>query len=171
MNTKKKLDDVSSRKKSEVKRVLEKNPEKIYELIEEDQEEKKQLIEIMRAEFFSGPLPHLDILLKYKEIDEEFPNRILKLVENQSQHRMNLETKSIDADIKLEHRGQDRAFILFFILIVGSFTLIYFDKGLGLHALIGTLVTGVITFLGSKRKQVKEIEIKDSKMKNNKPED
>lgn len=40
MNTKKKLDDVSSRKKSEVKRVLEKNPEKIYELIEEDQEEK-----------------------------------------------------------------------------------------------------------------------------------
>ena len=171
MNTKQKLDDVSSREKSELKRVLEKNPEKIYELIEEDQETKNQLIGIMRAEIFSGPLPHPDILLKYKEVDEEFPNRILKLVENQSQHRINLETKSIDADIKLEHRGQDRAFILFFILIVGSFTLIYFDKGLGLHALIGTLVTGVITFLGSKRKQVKEIEIKDSKMKNNKPED
>lgn len=42
----------------------------------------KEVITHFKQELYSGPIPHPDILLKFKEIDDSFPNRIMRMTES-----------------------------------------------------------------------------------------
>ena len=44
-------------------------------------EDKVMLEQQLKKELYVGPLPHPDILKGFKEIDEDFPNRILSMTE------------------------------------------------------------------------------------------
>jgi len=73
---------------------------------------------------FSGPLPHPDVLQRFEEVTTGSAERIIKMAEEQSLHRRELERKVIEADISRSKRGQ----ILGFIIAI---------TGLSVSALIG----------------------------------
>ncbi|MEZ4104536.1 MAG: DUF2335 domain-containing protein [Candidatus Paceibacterota bacterium] len=65
---------------------------------------------------FSGPLPHPDVLHRFEEVSPGAAERIIKMAEEQSSHRRNLEKKVIESDIYRSKWGQILGFI---IAIVG----------------------------------------------------
>lgn len=65
-----------------------------------------------RYENFSGPLPHPEILKKYDEIVTGAAERIIKQAEVQTNHRIQLETKVIDSDIRNSRLGLIFGFIV-----------------------------------------------------------
>lgn len=69
-------------------------------------------------EGFAGPLPAPEILVKYKEVDPSFPERIFSTFEKQSAHRQELETKYLDAQINSQKRGALFAFSFGMSLVV-----------------------------------------------------
>lgn len=61
---------------------------------------------------FSGPLPPPQILESYNKIIPNSAERLLTMVELQSEHRRLCEVKSLDAQIAITTRGQILAFVL-----------------------------------------------------------
>jgi uncharacterized membrane protein len=70
------------------------------------------VVQAVRVEF-SGPLPHPQLLGQYNEAVPDGADRIVKLTENQAQHRQSLES-----------RAQVFTFILALIALVGGIVLI-----------------------------------------------
>lgn len=91
------------------------------------------------------------------------------MAENQSVHRREIEKQVISSDIKSEKRGQWFAFILFLILIVGSFYLVYLGKYFGIAGIVSAIVGGIAIFINNKKIQAIEIAGKDKEMIENKP--
>lgn len=79
------------------------------------------------GELHRGPLPHPDTLKGYSEIDPAFPQRILKMAEDEQSHRHEMERQALQAqkdDLKrdrLEARlGQVFALVIGLAAIVGG---------------------------------------------------
>ena len=92
----------------------------------------------------TGPLPNPSVLSAYNNIHPGFAERIIALAEKKSDHRHNLENKSIDAETE-DHRqrnieiriGQIFAFLIGVITILaGSYTAVNGAQIAG--SLIGT---------------------------------
>ncbi len=149
----------------------ESDPEKIYKVLEKSPEKMLKIISIAQSklEYHSGPLPSPETLAKYKKIDEELFRAIVSMAKNQSNHRIEIEKQVISSDIKSEKRGQWFAFILFLILIVGSFCLIYLGKYLGVAGVVSAIVGGIAIFINNKKTQRIEIDGKDKEMIENRP--
>ena len=64
------------------------------------------------SQSFSGPLPHPDVLRKFNEIVPGAAERIIKMAEEQSAHRKELEKKVVDSDIARSKWGQILGFII-----------------------------------------------------------
>jgi len=93
---------------------------------------------------YSGPLPLPDMFKKYDQVVPGAAERILKMAENQSNHRIRMEGKVIDSDIKNRKIGQVFAFIICVLaLIIGGF-LIYSDKNASGLSVILTSLAGII---------------------------
>lgn len=86
----------------------------------EDKAKKKGICTVA----FSGPLPPPELLEKYKEIQADFPERILRLTESEAEYRRDVTRQAI----KLETRE----------ILIGQI--------FGLLVALATL--GVVTFLG-----------------------
>lgn len=67
---------------------------------------------VKKVEKYSGPIPPPEALKKYQDIDGSFPERIMGNWEKQTQHRHNVETKAIDANITVNKRSQWFAFTI-----------------------------------------------------------
>lgn len=149
----------------------ESDPEKIYKVLEKSPEKMLKIISIAQSklEYHSGPLPSPETLAKYKKIDEELFRAIVSMAKNQSNHRIEIEKQVISSDIKSEKRGQWFAFILFLILILGSFYLIYLGKYLGVAGVVSAIVGGIAIFINNKKTQRIEIDGKDKEMIENRP--
>jgi len=118
-------------------------------------------VAVHSSQTFSGPLPPPEILSKFNEAVPGLANKIIDWAETEGNHRRLIETKSLDAEIKLNNRafderrlGQIFGFLIGTIAIVaGSVTAI-----LG-SPIAGTLIGGsgvvglVSAFLYSKRKE------------------
>jgi uncharacterized membrane protein len=65
------------------------------ELVDEDLNKGQRQIGVTRISSFSGPLPPPDILQKYKDIQPDFPERILKLTEQEAVHRREITRKAL----------------------------------------------------------------------------
>lgn len=146
--------------KSNIYNSFNKNPEEFFEYIDGIENESKIFL-TAQSQSFSGPLPHPDILKGYKDIDEEIPKKIIKMVEDDHEHNINLEKNIVNENIKIEKTGMYLGLIMGLASLgLGGF-LIYSDKDIyGLVALLPSLIGMASSFLKSNKKE-------ENKEKNN----
>jgi len=107
----------------------------------EPKERPKQHAFVKLSAEFSGPLPHPSILAKYETIQKGSADRIIKMAEQQSEHRRDLERNIVGATIRYEYLGIWFAGILTIIFMGAGFYLILRDKtAIGFLAAFGPVV-------------------------------
>lgn len=115
-----------------------------------------------------SPLPPPNELERYEKLYPGIAKKFIELTEAQQNHRMELENKAIDHDIRRTTRGQYFAFILSLVCMLGGMFLLY--KGIkitGLALVISPLVALTGSFIyGKKTNKAERIE----KSKKNPPD-
>lgn len=112
---------------------------------------------------FSGPLPHPDVLRKFEEVVPGAAERIIKMAEEQSAHRKDLEQKVISSDIARSKWGQILGFVIAISgLIVSAVISIYGNAIAGGIIGVGTLASLVGVFMYGSTTRSKEREVKKS---------
>lgn len=109
-------------------------------------------------ESFSGPMPHPDILRGYKDLIPDAPERILRMAEQEQQHRIEVENKmlyqngeNITEAAKANKRSQVFAFILTFLLVVAGVVLTTMDFiAVGITIFSTTILAVVSVFITGK---------------------
>lgn len=110
------------------------------------------------AAFFRGPIPPPNLLESYKAIDPTLPNRIMALTENQSNHRINIETKVIKRDINLSYLGWFSGTLLSTIVVSLGGYLIFIGRSLeGYSSVVGAALYFGAMFVYGKIKQTREL--------------
>lgn len=101
---------------------------------------------IEAVSFRSAPYPTPDDLAKYEEIHPGFTDRILRLTEQETAHRIERENKQDNATIKLATRGQLLAFVVVMTLVGGGIAAILTG-----HSIVGFagLIIAAATLAGS----------------------
>lgn len=126
---------------SDVVGALEKNcpdiPREVIEKLENAGDEAHQVIEVIHASRFSGPLPAPEILRQYELIVPDAAKTIIGWASAEGEHRRKIDNKLIDCDYALKSRAQWFGFIIAALAIIGGFVLIL--KG---HAVSGMLLSG-----------------------------
>jgi uncharacterized membrane protein len=64
------------------------------------------------TEFYQGPFPHPEFLKKFDEIEPGSSARLFNLIVGQTQHRMGLENRVIDSDIRRSWWGLILGFVV-----------------------------------------------------------
>lgn len=144
-----------------LKRLIE-DPEILKSLPQDEQKKFLRLISISVEERFTGPLPPPSVLEGYN-IVENGAERIMKMAEQQHQHRLSLEKEVITSQIKQSARGQNYGlFIGIFTIAIGGF-LIYSGHDISGSILGVGGVTGLVSvFVIGKRQQRREIKEKSN---------
>jgi uncharacterized membrane protein len=107
---------------------------------------------------FSGPMPPPSLLEKYEAILPGAAERMMKMAENQSQHRHQIETKVIEGDIRNSRWGLRFAFVLCCAFLAAGFILVREGHDLGGSIMSGTgLVSIVGTFIYGSRSKATEL--------------
>lgn len=76
------------------------------------------------AQSFTGPLPHPDILLKYKQIIPDAPERILKMAEKSNDHLIRVDIEKIATEKEQVKRGQRFSLTaVFFVICLCTFAI------------------------------------------------
>ncbi|MEK7157651.1 MAG: DUF2335 domain-containing protein [Patescibacteria group bacterium] len=118
------------------------------------------------SQSFSGPLPHPDILRQFNEIVPGSAERIIKMAEEQSAHRKELEKKVIDSDITRSKWGQILGFVIAIAgLGVSAIVVVYGNAIAGGFIGVGTLASLVGVFMYGSKTRSKERETKNLKDK------
>jgi uncharacterized membrane protein len=121
----------------------------------------EKVTRVVREFTYSGPLPPAAELLRYKQVLENAPERILKMVEDQSNHRIKIEDKISSAQVRQSDKAQWMAFTLA-ILFGGAglwVTLAGHEAVGGLFG-GGTVVALVTTFIVGKNQEKRSLESK-----------
>lgn len=114
-------------------------------------QEKKGLQVTAETAIFSGPIPHPRILEQYEKILPGSADRIIKMSENQSNHRQRLENFLVGNRLRNEMIGMLSGFVLAIVTIVGGIWCILIGKALsGLAAVITPLIGLVSVFIYTK---------------------
>ncbi len=122
-------------------------------------ENKVVLAEISQS--FSGPLPPPDILRQFDEVVPGAAERIIKMAEEQSAHRRELEKKVISSDIARSKWGQFLGFVIAIAgLAVSAIVAIYGNALVSGIIGVGTLASLVGVFMYGSRNRSKEREEK-----------
>lgn len=150
----KSINSIPSELPSELKEILKKIPEK---------DRTKVLKEYFCVESVSyqGILPHPEHLAKLNEIIPNGADRILILTENQSNHRINIESKVISSQIRQSATGQWMAFALVIMAFGLTYLLAISGHDVVAGTIAGTTIVGLAaTFLYGKLGQKKELKEK-----------
>jgi uncharacterized membrane protein len=103
------------------KRIIPKIPLPVQKRLEElvpDKGKREQLRQIyFEIQSHAGPLPQPEALAKYENVLPGLAERIVRMAENQSSHRIKLEDVTVNSQLGESKRGQ------LFGLIVGIFAL------------------------------------------------
>ncbi|MHB1222220.1 MAG: DUF2335 domain-containing protein [Gammaproteobacteria bacterium] len=59
---------------------------------------------VTAQKIFSGPIPSPEVLAGYEKLENGLAARIVKMAEDQAQHRHNLETKQLELQYSLEEK-------------------------------------------------------------------
>ena len=122
---------------------------------------KKQVLQVMRAELFQGPMPHPDHLEKYEKLYPGASKLLFTLLEKQTDHRIGIEKGVVASNIINEKRGQRFAFIICMTVIAAGIILAILDKSLaGFTTILSALGAIVTIFIVGKRKIRKELDEK-----------
>lgn len=118
-----------------------------------------------QVQFSSGPLPPPEILKRFDEIVPGAAERIIKMAEEQSLHRKDLEKKVIESDIARSKWGQILGFIIAIIgLAVSAIVAVYGNAIAGGIIGIGTLASLVGVFMyGTKTRSNERLEKKEKR--------
>lgn len=95
-----------------------------------------------KKETFKNPIPSPDVLKGYNEAITNGANRILAMVEKQSNHRIKIEETVINRELNQSGRGQNYGFAISLSFLVVSAGLIYTG-----HDVAGTFL-GTIDLIG-----------------------
>jgi uncharacterized membrane protein len=93
----------------------------------------------------SGPLPPAEELLKYEQIAPGCTERLLKMVENQSAHRIQIESLVIASQQKQSARGQIFGLVIGLTGILAGATLAYLGHDWVGGIIAGSTVTGLVS--------------------------
>lgn len=116
-------------------------------------------LQAIRTEVFTGPLPHPDDLLRYKEVFPECPERIVQMAEAQAAHRHDLEKNRLRSGVLTERLGMILAFVLAMTAVVGGLYLVAHDKELtGFATFFSSIVILAGLFVRESRKKEKRRE-------------
>lgn len=133
--------------------------------LEPEQEESTQDSVTLIASHWEGPLPHPNILHEYASIDSSFPERIVRMAEEQSRHRRELERTITLAEVedavkdRLERRlGQIFATGLVVVVLGVVLWLGLNDRTVVASILAGTSIIGILTILVLRQRVSKLIE-------------
>lgn len=113
-----------------------------------------------QSQSFSGPLPPPEILRRFDEVVPGAAERIIKMAEEQSTHRKDLERKVIDSDIARSKWGQILGFCIAVVgLAVAALIAIFGNAIAGGVIGVGTLASLVGVFMyGSSTRSKERIE-------------
>lgn len=105
----------------------------------------------LTAEFsaFQGPLPPPEVLARYNDVVPNGAERIVAMAESQLRHRQDLESTVVHGNVRAESRGQNYAFILGLLTIMGGIGLAVFDKsaeGLAMIVTAFSALAGVFVY-------------------------
>src|SRR3990167_2352961 len=116
------------------------------------------------SQSFSGPLPPPEILRKFDEVVPGAAERIIKMAEDQSIHRKELEKKVIDSDIARSKWGQILGFVIAITgLAVSAIIVVYGNAIAGGIIGVGTLASLVGVFMYGSKTRSEERKVKSSK--------
>jgi uncharacterized membrane protein len=150
--------------------------EKAPDVFEKIPQDKKRELASIRIEehkisMRSGPLPEPAELEAFNRIIPNGAERIFKMVEEQSAHRIRIETTVITSQQTQGRNGQIFAALLGVIGIgCGTAAALYGHDGFGCTLVGGTLVSLVTSFLYSRHAQKAELEAKHPQVMPDLPE-
>ncbi len=124
--------------------------------------------DVMRYEelhYFAGPLPPPHVLAQYKDVQQDYPERLLRLVERQTEmaetqatHRQKLETKVVDGGTARSWGGLILGtLIVLFVVACGTYVIMLGYGGYGLAAILTALVGLAGTFVYGLRQQQNQL--------------
>lgn len=117
-----------------------------------------------QAVSFQGPIPPPELLREYNEIITNGADRILRMAEAQSAHRIQLEGIVIKGDDRRANWGLTTGFTIGIILIVLSFILIMYGHEVSGTILGTTDLTALVSlFIYGRRAKADELRRRDEK--------
>src|SRR3989338_6291096 len=133
-------------------------------ILPNNQNNSKNLMVTEVSQSFSGPLPPPEILRKFDEVVPGAAERIIKMAEDQSIHRKELEKKVIDSDIARSKWGQILGFVIAIAgLAVSAIVVVYGSAIAGGIIGVGTLASLVGVFMYGSKTRSEERKVKSSK--------
>lgn len=140
--------------------------EKILESVPKEKREQviSQIVSMERTHI--GPLPDPQTLQSYADIIPDGANRVMKMAENQLEHRMYIEKKAIRGQLNQSNIGQILAFIIgIFAIGCGTYCIVSGHDWSG-SILGGAGVIGLVTaFIQGKKEQQKDLDRKKETLK------
>ncbi|QQR78310.1 MAG: DUF2335 domain-containing protein [Candidatus Moraniibacteriota bacterium] len=110
-----------------------------------------------RLEMYAGPLPHPDLLKRYREIVPDAPERILRMAEKQNEHRIEIEKKVISGNIWNERLGLIAGFsVCLYALYLGTQILMSGHEGYGFSAILSALASLVGVYIYTKHTESRQ---------------
>ena len=88
-----------------------------------------------------APIPSPEEFAKYKQVQEDMPDRILKQFEQDSIATRELTNKALSADVDFDKRSQYMAYSVLVVILLGTFFLAYIGKD------IAAILTGLSAFV------------------------
>jgi len=111
---------------------------------------------IQHSEQFTGPIPHPDHMQKYQDIDQSFPDRILKMAESNLAHKQSVEKTVIHGQLFMGFLGwATPTGIAFYVLY---HAILFTKDGKSIEALIALIAA--LTALGGAFYMKKKVEEK-----------
>ena len=125
---------------------------------EELEESTKILVKVSVTRKFAGPIPPPSIMKQYEETLPGSADRILKMAENQSEHRQWMEKKILSFSNREVHIGQVFGFLIGAIAIVTGGYIASSGAQISGGIMGTSVVIGLVSVfvIGSKRKPPKE---------------
>ncbi len=112
---------------------------------------------VVQQQSFAGPIPPPQVMEAYERTLPGSADRILKMAEEQSQHRQRLEQQVVAKNLTAQARGQHYAFGLSALLFGGSIYLLANGIQIGGLSTLVLAVAGIVsTFIYGRSKQEKE---------------
>lgn len=114
-------------------------------------EQRSVILQAIKQESFSGPIPHPELLQKYDNVKLGFAERIVSMAERQLDHRIGCENKVVDGSVAESKRGQSYGLIVALFFLAAAVFLGYFGHDWLAGVLGGgTLVALVTVFVTNK---------------------
>lgn len=133
-------------------------PKEILDSPDISEKEKNRIIPLVRvSNSFWWPLPPPEVLAHYNDVVQNGAERIMKMAENQTTHRMTLEKQAITSQLIQSKKGQIFGFILA-VLLIGSSAYLAISDHEGLAKVLGwTTILGLVAiFVTGKYLQKKD---------------